>query len=105
MYSHLDLGLDVLNRVAGFNLQGDGLPSEGLHEDLHSATEPEHQVESALLLDVVVGESPPILQLFASEDEPLLVWWDSLLVLRTERLFQTKCERNNKPGFWPSRSQ
>ena len=34
-HSHLDLGFDVLDRVAGFNLQGDSLPSESFHKDLH----------------------------------------------------------------------
>ena len=52
----------------------------------HPATEPEDQVESALLLDVVVGEGPAILQLLPGKDEPLLVRGDSLLVLRTEML-------------------
>merc|ERR1719186_1054148 len=32
----LDLGLDVLNGVRGLDLQSYGLPSKGLHEDLHS---------------------------------------------------------------------
>ncbi len=31
----LDLLLDVLNRVRGFHLEGDGLSSQSLHEDLH----------------------------------------------------------------------
>jgi len=31
----LDLGLDVVDRVRGLDLQGDGLTREGLHEDLH----------------------------------------------------------------------
>jgi len=77
----LDLSLHVLDRVAGFNLQGDGLPGEGLDEDLHPATEPEDQVESALLLDVIVREGPAILQLLPGKDEPLLVGRDSFLVL------------------------
>ena len=34
-YSYLDLGLHVLDRVAGLHLEGDGLPGESLHEDLH----------------------------------------------------------------------
>ena len=38
-------------------------------------------MEGGLLLDVVVAESPSILELLASEDQPLLVWGDSLLVL------------------------
>ena len=86
----LDLGLDVLDRVAGFNLQGDGLASESLHEDLHPSAEPEDQVERTLLLDVVVRKGPPVLQLFASEDEPLLVGRDSFLVL------QRKCENDKR---------
>merc|ERR1739847_217806 len=77
----LDLGLDVLNGVRGFDLKGDGFTGEGLDEDLHSSPEAEHKMEGALLLDVVVGESSSVLQLLASEDQPLLVWGDSLLVL------------------------
>jgi len=38
-------------------------------------------VESALLLDVVVGKGAAILKLLASKDEPLLVRGDALLVL------------------------
>merc|ERR1719486_1115170 len=77
----LDLSLDVLNGVRGFDLEGDGLASQGLDEDLVSSPESEHEMESALLLDVVVGESSSVLQLLASEDQPLLIWGDSLLVL------------------------
>merc|ERR1719464_2191334 len=38
-------------------------------------------MEGGLLLDVVVGESPAILQLLPGEDQPLLVWGNPLLVL------------------------
>merc|ERR1719266_955666 len=77
----LDLGLDVLDGVRGLDLEGDSLTGEGLDEDLHASPESEHKMEGALLLDVVVGKSPSILKLLASEDQPLLVWGDSLLVL------------------------
>merc|ERR1719278_1184622 len=77
----LDLSLDVLNGVGGLDLEGDGLPGEGLDEDLHASPESEHKMESALLLDVVVGESSSVLELLASEDQSLLIWGDSLLVL------------------------
>merc|ERR1712197_187518 len=77
----LDLGLDVLNAVRGLDLEGDGLASEGLDEDLHTSPESEHKVKSGLLLDVVVGESPSVLELFSSEDQPLLVWGNAFLVL------------------------
>merc|ERR1712018_84245 len=38
-------------------------------------------MEGALFLDVVVGEGSSVLELLAGEDQPLLVWGDSLLVL------------------------
>ena len=37
-------------------------------------------MESGLFLDVVVGECPSVLELFAGEDESLLVWRDAFLV-------------------------
>merc|ERR1712026_428402 len=77
----LDLSLDVLDGVRGLDLEGDGLAGEGLDEDLHASSQSEHKVESALLLDVVVGEGPSVLQLLASEDQPLLIRGDSLLIL------------------------
>merc|ERR1711913_1813 len=77
----LDLGLDVLNGVRWFDLEGDGLPSEGLDEDLHTSSESEHKMEGRLLLDVVVRKSSSVLKLLASEDQSLLIWGNSLLVL------------------------
>ena len=56
----LDLGLDVLDGVGGLNFQGDGFTRERLDEDLHSSAEPQHQMEGALLLDIVVGEGSTI---------------------------------------------
>jgi len=38
-------------------------------------------MESALLLDVIIGEGAAIFELFTSKDETLLIWGDSLLVL------------------------
>ena len=38
-------------------------------------------MKGGLLLDVVVGEGPAVLKLLASEDQPLLVRGDALLVL------------------------
>merc|ERR1719431_2466411 len=46
-----------------------------------ASAEPEHEVEGALLLDVVVGEGSAVLQLLAGEDQPLLVRGYALLVL------------------------
>jgi hypothetical protein len=78
---YLDLGLDVFDGVGGLHLQGDGLPGQGFDEDLHTTPQPQDQVKGRLLLDVVIREGPPVLQLLASEDQPLLVGRDSLLIL------------------------
>jgi hypothetical protein len=48
---------------------------------LHASTEAEDEMEGRLLLDVVVGQRAPILELLASEDQALLVRWDAFLVL------------------------
>merc|ERR1712045_358137 len=77
----LDLSLDVLNGVGWLDLEGDSLSSESLNEDLHTSSESQDEMESGFLLDVVIGEGSAILKLLSSEDESLLIRWDSLLVL------------------------
>jgi len=49
--------------------------------DLLTTTETKDQVESRLLLDVVIAQCTAILQLLTSKDQSLLVRWDTLLVL------------------------
>jgi hypothetical protein len=78
---YLDLSLDVLDGVRGLHLQGNRLASQGLDENLHASPQPQDQVESRFLLDVVIREGSSVLQLLASEDEPLLVRGDALLIL------------------------
>ena len=59
-----------------------GLLSQELERRLDDASpKAEHQVERALLLDVVVRKRAAVLQLLAREDETLLIGWDALLVL------------------------
>ena len=77
----LYLCLDILNRVRRLNIEGDRLTSQSLDEDLHSTSEAENQVKSRFFLDVVIAQGTTIFELFASEDEALLVWWDSFFVL------------------------
>ena len=48
---------------------------------LSTTTEAQHQVESGLLLDVIVRQRAAVLQLLAREDQALLVRRDALLVL------------------------
>ena len=42
----LDFGLDILNGVGWLDVEGDGLASQGLHEDLHATSQSQHQVQS-----------------------------------------------------------
>ena len=74
----LNLGLHVVDRVGRLNLKRDCLASQRLHEDLHTTTQTEHEMESGLLLDVVVREGAAVLKLLASKDQTLLVRWDAI---------------------------
>merc|ERR1719191_1664879 len=78
----LDLGFHVGDRVVGLDVQRDSLSGEGLDEDLHGTTaKAKDKVEGRFLLDVVVRERSAVLELFSSEDQSLLLWGDSFLVL------------------------
>jgi hypothetical protein len=59
---------------------------------LHSTTETKHQVEGALLLDVVVREGTSVLQLLSCEDEAVLVRGDSLFLVEDESLHKKENE-------------
>ena len=50
----LDLGLHVVDGVAGLHIKGDGLASQRLHKDLHATSQAQHQVKGGFLLNVVV---------------------------------------------------
>jgi hypothetical protein len=77
----LDLGLDILNRVRRLNIKSDSLSGQSLDEDLHTTSKSEDQVKSGFLLNVVVRKGSAVFELFASEDESLLIGRDSFLVL------------------------
>merc|ERR1711977_316437 len=68
LFVHLALLLLLLEKGAGLRV-------------IASAAQPEHQVQRRLLLDVVVEERAPVLELLAREDETLLIGRDALLVL------------------------
>ena len=77
----LDFSLDVIDGVAWLNFQGNCLSGKCFHENLHTSTKTEYEMEGGLLLDVVVAQCAAIFQLLASENETLLVWGNSFLVL------------------------
>ena len=88
----LDFRLDIVDGVRAFDLENDGLSGQGLNEDPHTTSETEDEMESRLLLDVVIGEGAAVFKLLSGEDESLLVQGDSFLSLllsftETERWF------------------
>ena len=67
-----------------FAFVGSGQGGEGwlnLDASETTSTESQNQVESGLLLDVVVRKSAAIFELLSSEDKSLLIWWNSFLIL------------------------
>ena len=73
----LNLRLDIVDGIGRLDLERDRLAREGLNEDLHTATETEHEVEGGLLLNVVVRKSAAVFKLLAREDQALLVGRDA----------------------------
>merc|ERR1719334_1855657 len=47
----------------------------------NTTTQTQHQMQSRLLLNIVVRKSSPIFQLFSSKNQTLLVWRNSFLIL------------------------
>ena len=79
--NYLNFGLHVFDGIGRFNFEGDGFTSQSLDKDLHTTAKSKDQVKGRLFLDVVVGKSSAVLELFSSEDETLLVWRDTFFVL------------------------
>ena len=97
----LDFSFDIFDGVSWFNVKGDGFTSEGFYENLHSSSKSENQVKSGLFLDVIVGESSAIFKLLSSEDESLLIRWDTFCILNVSLdIFNGICWLNIKcDGF------
>merc|ERR1711959_657075 len=64
----LDFGFDILDGVKSLHVEGDGLASQSLDENLHTTAQAQNQVQSRLFLDVVIRQSATILQLLAGEN-------------------------------------
>merc|ERR1711912_45495 len=77
----LNLSLHIVDGVRRLNFQGDGFSGQSFYKDLHTSTEPQDQVQGRFLLNVVVRQRSTVLELLASEDQPLLVRGDAFLVL------------------------
>jgi hypothetical protein len=77
----LDLALDIVDGIRRLNLKSDRLSCQGLDENLHTTAETQDEMESALLLDIVIRKSAPVLELLSGEDQALLVRGNPFLVL------------------------
>jgi len=77
----LNLGLDILDGIAGLNFESDGFASEGLDKNLHATPKAQNQMKGGLFLDVVVRKGSAIFKLLACKDQSLLIWGNALLVL------------------------
>merc|ERR1719443_2089559 len=77
----LDFGFDVINGVAGLDVQGDGFADQSLHKDLHATAKAKDKMKSGLFLDVVIRQSTAIFELLAGENQALLIRRDTLFVL------------------------
>ena len=73
----LDLILDSLDSILGLNLQRNRLSRQRFHENLHSTTESEDEMQGGLLLNIVIREGAAILKLLPGKNKSLLVRWDT----------------------------
>ncbi len=51
-------------------------------------------MQGRLLLNIVIGKSAAVFELFSSEDQALLIWWNAFLIFKVEILaqLQTGCK-------------
>merc|ERR1719499_2781270 len=77
----LDFGLHIGDSIRRLHIKSNRLSSKSLNKDLHATSQSKHQVQSRLLLDIVIRKSTAILQLFTSKDKTLLIRWNTFLVL------------------------
>merc|ERR1711939_1074594 len=77
----LDFSFDIVNSIRWFDIKGDGFSGQSFDKDLHTSSKSQDQVESRFFLDVIIGESSSIFQLFSGKDKSLLIWWNTFFVL------------------------
>jgi len=77
----LNFRLDILDSIGWLGFKGNSLASKCFNKNLHTTSESEYQVKGGLLLNIVIGQSSTVFQLLSSEDQSLLIRWNSLFVL------------------------
>ena len=66
----LNLCFHIIN---GLNIRCDRLAGRRFDDDLHSTAQTHHQIKCQLFLDVGVGKSPAVFQLFSSKEQSLVI--------------------------------
>jgi hypothetical protein len=69
----MDLGLNVVDSVAGLHIKSDGFYGECLGKNLNTYAKKYNKVQGRLLLNVVIIQCSAILKLLSGKDETLLV--------------------------------
>jgi len=77
----LNLALDGVDRIRGFNFERNSFSGEGLDENLHATPQTKNEVKGGFFLNIVIGERTTVFELLPSKNQSLLVWGDALLVL------------------------
>jgi len=78
----LNLCLDICDSVIGLDVKGNRFSRKGFDEDLHCTTsESEDKMERRFFLDIIIRKRSSIFELLSSEDQSLLLWRDTFLVL------------------------
>jgi hypothetical protein len=77
----LNLGLNIIDGIRWLDIEGNSLISQSLNEDLHPHSQPQDERKRRILLSLVIDERTNILKLLTSDDEALLIRWDSQLIL------------------------
>merc|ERR1719326_1732729 len=77
----LNLGFYIVDRIGSFDVKSYRFAGECLDKDLHATPETKDKMQSGFFLDIVIRQCTAIFQLLTSKNKPLLVRWDTLLIL------------------------
>ena len=69
--------------------------------NLEASSQSQNQMKSWFFLDVVIWQGSAIFKLLSSEDQSLLIWWDSFFVLDfgLDILDSVRCLNLESDGF------
>merc|ERR1719247_3022181 len=78
---YLEFWSSIFDGVRSLHIKGDGLASQSLDENLHTATQAQNQVQRRFFLDIVIRQSATVLQLLAGENQTLPIGGNAFFIL------------------------